>query len=144
VLLLGGTAGGTKTSLTLPEDTIPLAKAHAARAGVTMSAWIDRAVRNLAAEEDAKTYEAWRETRSDEDKAIEAALDDASQWFRATVSTRSERRLPRSSCPVARSRRPLWRCRSRHRIAGTVDVTRLRPLDPTAVRARLGRVVVRR
>ncbi len=68
-----------KTSLSLPDDTLPLAHKHANAAGMTLSAWVDKAVRNLAADEDARQYEEWRETWSDEDKANEAALD-AAAW----------------------------------------------------------------
>jgi hypothetical protein len=68
-----------KTSLSLPETTMPLAREHAERSGMTVSAWIDRAVRSLAADEDVLRYEAWRETWSEEERATQDAFD-AAAW----------------------------------------------------------------
>ncbi len=66
-----------KTSLSLPDDTLPLAHQHAEAAGMTLSAWIDKAIRDLAADEDAQQYDEWRSTWTDDERAAQDAFDNA-------------------------------------------------------------------
>jgi hypothetical protein len=66
-----------KTSLSLNPSTATTAREHAALAGLDLSTWVERAIRDLAATEDLVVYDRWRESWSDEDKAIEAALNAA-------------------------------------------------------------------
>lgn len=66
-----------KVTLSLPDSSNAIARDRASSCGMTVSAWVDRAIRNLAAAEDAAAYDAWREGWSEEDKANEAALDRA-------------------------------------------------------------------
>ena len=64
-----------KTSLSLDDVAADTARRHATAAGVELSAWVERAIRELAAAEDLGVYERWRQSWSEEDKAIEAALE---------------------------------------------------------------------
>ncbi len=66
-----------KITLSLEDSTDTMVRERAERAGMTISAYVDKAIRRLAADEDVAVYDAWREGWSDEDKAIEAALDQA-------------------------------------------------------------------
>lgn len=64
-----------KTSLSLDNVVAATAREHASRADMTLSTWVERAIRDLAATEDLVIYEQWRDSWSEEDKANEAALD---------------------------------------------------------------------
>jgi hypothetical protein len=66
-----------RTSLSLDPAAAATARAHAALADVNMSAWVDRAIHHLAAEEDLAVYDRWRAAWSPEDQAIEAAFEAA-------------------------------------------------------------------
>ncbi len=63
-----------KITLSLPDQTDADIRERAERAGLTVSAYVDRALRKFAADEDVALYEEWRESWSAEDKAIDLAL----------------------------------------------------------------------
>lgn len=54
---------------------MPVARVHAQRAGVDVSTWIENAVHERAAVEDLEVYEQWKASWTEEDRAVEAALD---------------------------------------------------------------------
>lgn len=66
-----------KTSLTLDERSIPLARDRARAEGIDIGRWIDQAIRNEAARDDAELLEEWYASMSPEEKAITAALEAA-------------------------------------------------------------------
>ncbi len=66
-----------KTSITLEQDLVPVVREHAARAGVDLSTWVEKAIRDRAAHEDVLAYEEWRSSWSQEDQEIEAAFEAA-------------------------------------------------------------------
>jgi hypothetical protein len=56
---------------------MPVVREHAARAGVDLSTWVEKAIRDRAAQEDVLAYEEWRASWSPEDVDIEAAFEAA-------------------------------------------------------------------
>lgn len=63
-----------KTSLSFDEATIPLAKVRADAAGLDLSHWIERAIRNEAARDDVAELQAWESRLPPGDQEILAAL----------------------------------------------------------------------
>jgi hypothetical protein len=77
--MLGGMLSGmrTKTSLTLDEDSIPLARSRAEADGLDVGRWVDRAIRHEAARGDVDVIADWEASLPAEDQAVLAALDAA-------------------------------------------------------------------
>jgi hypothetical protein len=77
--MIGGMLGGMrkKTSLTLDEDSIPLARARADAEGLDVGRWLDRAIRHEAARGDVDVIADWEASLPPEDQAVLAALDTA-------------------------------------------------------------------
>ncbi|GAB2580948.1 hypothetical protein Aab01nite_57820 [Paractinoplanes abujensis] len=75
--MLSGMVGGmrTKTSLTLDEDSIPLARSRAEAEGLDVGRWLDRAIRHEAARGDVDVIAEWQASLPSEDQAVLAALD---------------------------------------------------------------------
>ncbi|MBB4696201.1 hypothetical protein [Paractinoplanes abujensis] len=65
----------TKTSLTLDEDSIPLARSRAEAEGLDVGRWLDRAIRHEAARGDVDVIAEWQASLPSEDQAVLAALD---------------------------------------------------------------------
>lgn len=82
-LALPGRSGGTvsgmrrKTSLTLDEHAIAIARAGAQNEGKPLSQWVEQAILNEASRNDVDLLEAWERSLSDEDRAVLAAFADA-------------------------------------------------------------------
>jgi hypothetical protein len=66
-----------KTSLTLDEDSIPLARSRAAAEGLDIGHWLDRAIRHEAARGDVDVIAEWEASLPVDDQAVLAALDAA-------------------------------------------------------------------
>lgn len=64
-------------SLSLDPGIVAMAREHAIHAKVGLSSWVEKAIRDRVADEDIEVYEQWRATLSEEDLAVEAALDAA-------------------------------------------------------------------
>jgi len=64
-------------SLSLDPGILALARSHASHAEVNLSDWVEKAIRDQAADEDIEMYEQWRASLSQEDLAVEAELDAA-------------------------------------------------------------------
>ncbi len=75
--MFGGMFGGmrTKTSLTLDEGSIPLARARAEAEGLDVGRWLDRAIRHEAARGDVDVIAEWEASLPPEDQAVLDALD---------------------------------------------------------------------
>jgi hypothetical protein len=67
----------TKTSLTLDEASIPLARRHAEAEGLDVGRWLDRAIRHEAARGDVDVIADWEASLPSADLAVLAALDAA-------------------------------------------------------------------
>jgi len=76
---MSGMLGGMrrKTSLTLDEDSIPLARSRAEAEGLDVGRWLDRAIRHEAARVDVDVIAEWEASLPPEDQAVLAALDSA-------------------------------------------------------------------
>jgi len=66
-----------KTSLTLDEGSIPLARLRAEAEGLDVGRWLDRAIRHEAARGDVDVIAAWEAALPPADQAVLAALDAA-------------------------------------------------------------------
>jgi len=77
--MLSGMVSGmrTKTSLTLDEDSIPLARSRAEAEGLDVGRWLDRAIRHEAARGDVDIITDWEASLSPDDQTVLAALDAA-------------------------------------------------------------------
>jgi len=77
--MLSGTVGGmrTKTSLTLDEGSIPLARSRAEAEGLDVGRWLDRAIRHEAARGDVDIIADWEASLPPDDQTVLAALDAA-------------------------------------------------------------------
>jgi hypothetical protein len=77
--MMGGMLGGMrrKTSLTLDEDSIPLARSCAEAEGLDIGHWLDRAIRHEAARGDVDVIAEWEASLPPDDQAVLAALDAA-------------------------------------------------------------------
>jgi len=77
--MLSGMVSGmrTKTSLTLDEDSIPLARSRAEAEGLDVGRWLDRAIRHEAARGDVDIISDWEASLPPDDQTILAALDAA-------------------------------------------------------------------
>jgi hypothetical protein len=71
--------GGTrrKTSLTLDETTIAVARAGAEREGKPLSQWVEQAILNQVGQTDVALIEEWERALSDEDRAVLAGFAEA-------------------------------------------------------------------
>ncbi|GIF26288.1 hypothetical protein BJ973_005645 [Actinoplanes tereljensis] len=67
----------TKTSLTLDEDSIPLARSRAEAEGLDVGRWLDRAIRHEAARGDIDVIVDWEASLPPDDQVVLAALDAA-------------------------------------------------------------------
>ena len=67
----------TKTSLTLDEGSIPLARSRAEAEGLDVGRWLDRAIRHEAARGDVDVIADWEASLPPDDQAVLAALDAA-------------------------------------------------------------------
>ncbi|MBU2669600.1 hypothetical protein KOI35_39430 [Actinoplanes bogorensis] len=65
----------SKTSLTLDEGSIPLARARAEAEGLDVGRWLDRAIRHEAARGDVDVIADWESSLPADDQAVLAALD---------------------------------------------------------------------
>jgi hypothetical protein len=72
--MLGGMR--RKTSLTLEESTIAVAKAGAAKDGKPLSQWVEQAILNEVGRTDVALIEEWERALPDEDQAVLAAFAD--------------------------------------------------------------------
>ena len=72
----GGTVDGMrkKTSLTLDESTIAVARAGAEQEGKPLSVWVEQAILNEAGRTDVQVVEEWEQALPDEDLAVLAAF----------------------------------------------------------------------
>ncbi|MDT4993725.1 MAG: hypothetical protein QOH97_3617 [Actinoplanes sp.] len=77
--MLSGMVSGmrTKTSLTLDEDSIPLARSRAEAEGLDVGRWLDRAIRHEAARGDVDIIADWEASLPPDDQTVLAALDAA-------------------------------------------------------------------
>jgi protein-tyrosine-phosphatase len=77
--IISGMFGGMrrKTSLTLDEDSIPLARSRAEAEGLDVGRWLDRAIRHEAARVDVDVIAEWEASLPPDDQAVLAALDSA-------------------------------------------------------------------
>src|SRR4051795_1671561 len=77
--IMSGMLGGMrrKTSLTLDEDSIPLARSCAEAEGLDVGRWLDRAIRHEAARVDVDVIAEWEASLPPDDQAVLAALDSA-------------------------------------------------------------------
>ncbi|HEX5200875.1 hypothetical protein ACFQS1_26375 [Paractinoplanes rhizophilus] len=66
-----------KTSLTLDEGSIPLARSRAEAEGLDVGRWLDRAIRHEAARVDVDVIAEWESSLPPGDRAVLAALDAA-------------------------------------------------------------------
>ena len=66
-----------KTSLTLAEDSIPLARSRADAEGLDVGHRLDRAIRHEAARGDVDVIADWEASLPPDDQAVLAALDAA-------------------------------------------------------------------
>jgi len=66
-----------KTSLTLDETAIAIAKAGAEQDGKPLSQWVEQAILNEAGRSDVALIEEWERRLSPEDQAVLAAFADA-------------------------------------------------------------------
>jgi len=66
-----------KTSLTLDEGTIAIAKAGAEQDGKPLSQWVEQAILNEVGRSDFALIEEWQRALPDEDQAVLAAFDEA-------------------------------------------------------------------
>lgn len=75
----GGTFGGMrrKTSLTLDDAVIALARAGAQREGRALSHWVERAIINEASRNEVDLIEQWERQLSPDDRAVLAAFAEA-------------------------------------------------------------------
>jgi hypothetical protein len=64
-----------KTSLTLDEASMPLARSRAAAEGLDVGRWLDRAIRNEATQGDVEVIESWESRLPDSDRATLEALE---------------------------------------------------------------------
>jgi hypothetical protein len=76
---VGGMVGGMrrKTSLTLEESTIAIAKAGAEQDGKPLSQWVEQAILNEVGRADVALIEEWEQALPDEDQAVLAAFAEA-------------------------------------------------------------------
>jgi hypothetical protein len=76
---MGGMLSGMrrKTSLSLDEDSIPLARSRADAEGLDVGRWLDRAIRHEAARADVEVIAEWEASLPPDDQAVLAALDAA-------------------------------------------------------------------
>ena len=63
-----------KTSLTLEESTIAVAKAGAEKDGKPLSQWVEQAILNEVGRTDVALIEEWERALPDEDQAVLAAF----------------------------------------------------------------------
>jgi hypothetical protein len=63
-----------KTSLTLDETTVPIARARAAAAGLEISRWVERAILNEATRDEVDIINAWEESLPSEERELLAAF----------------------------------------------------------------------
>jgi hypothetical protein len=70
--MLGGMR--RKTSLTLDEDSIPLARSRADAEGLDVGHWLDRAIRHEAARGDVDVIADWESSLPPTDQAVLDAL----------------------------------------------------------------------
>jgi hypothetical protein len=63
-----------KTSLSLDERTIAVARAGAELDGKPLSAWVEQAILNEAGRTDVQVIEEWEQALPDEDRAVLAAF----------------------------------------------------------------------
>jgi hypothetical protein len=77
--MMGGMLSGMrrKTSLTLDEDSIPLARSRANAEGLDVGRWLDRAIRHEAARGDVDVIAEWQASLPPDDQAVLAALEAA-------------------------------------------------------------------
>jgi hypothetical protein len=77
--MLSGMVSGmrTKTSLTLDENSIPLARSRAEAEGLDVGRWLDRAIRHEAARGDVDIITDWEASLPPDDQTVLAALDAA-------------------------------------------------------------------
>lgn len=66
-----------KTSLTLEESTISVARASAAHDGKPLSQWVEQAILDQVARYDVQLIEEWERTLPPEDQAVLAAFAEA-------------------------------------------------------------------
>jgi hypothetical protein len=66
-----------KTSLTLDETTIAVARAGAEQDGKPLSQWVEQAILNEAGRSDVAVIEEWERSLADEDQAVLAAFAEA-------------------------------------------------------------------
>jgi hypothetical protein len=66
-----------KTSLTLDESTIAVARAGAEHDGKPLSQWVEQAILNEAGRTDVALIEEWERTLPNEDQAVLAAFAEA-------------------------------------------------------------------
>jgi len=71
--------GGVRSeaSLTLDENSIPMARACAEAEGLDVGRWLDRAIRHEAARWDVEVIAGWEASLRPADQAVLAALDAA-------------------------------------------------------------------
>lgn len=74
----GGMVGGMrrKTSLTLDEATIAVARAGAEQDGKPLSQWVEQAILNEAGRTEVQLIEEWESALSREDQAVLAAFSE--------------------------------------------------------------------
>ena len=80
--MMGGMLSGmrTKTSLTLDENSIPLARSHAEAEGLDVGHWLDRAIRHEAARGDVDVITDWEASLPADDQAVLSALAAADRY----------------------------------------------------------------
>jgi hypothetical protein len=78
----GGMVGGMrrKTSLTLEESTIAVAKAGAERDGKPLSQWVEQAILNEVGRTDVALIEEWERALPDEDQAVIAVFAEVDRF----------------------------------------------------------------
>jgi hypothetical protein len=69
-----------KTSLTLDDSTIAVARAGAQREGKPLSQWVEQAIINEASRNEVELIEEWERQLSHEDRAVLAALAEADRY----------------------------------------------------------------
>jgi hypothetical protein len=67
----------TKTSFTLDERTVTVARARAAHEGMPLSVWVEQAIINEVARNDVQLIEEWERALPPEDQAVLAAFAEA-------------------------------------------------------------------